>query len=83
LDQDGHLDLYVANDGNPNRLYHNQGDGTFKEISFQAEVNDRGSGMGVTAGDYDGDGWFDLVVTNFDKEYNALYNNKAVVKNAP
>jgi hypothetical protein len=77
LDQDGDLDLYVANDGNPNRLYLNQGDGTFGEDSYEMGVNDRGSGMGVSAGDYDGDGWFDLVVTNFDKEYNALYRNEA------
>lgn len=78
LDLDGDLDLYVANDGHPNRLYHNQGDGTFIEISYAAGVNDRGSGMGVSAGDYNGDGWFDLVITNFDKEYNALYQHQAL-----
>ena len=78
LDLDGDLDLYVANDGNPNRLYRNHGNGTFEDISFQAGVNDRGSGMGVAAGDYDGNGWQDLVVTNFDKEYNALYRHNAL-----
>lgn len=76
LDLDGDLDLYVANDGHPNRLYLNQGDGTFAPASRQAGVDDRGSGMGVGAGDYNGDGWFDLAVTNFDKEYNALYQNQ-------
>ena len=76
LDLDGDLDLYVANDGHPNRLYHNNGDGTFSDIAQPAGVNDRGSGMGVAAGDYDGDGRFDLVVTNFDKEYNALYRSQ-------
>ncbi|MCB9079276.1 MAG: CRTAC1 family protein [Anaerolineaceae bacterium] len=77
VDQDGDLDLYVANDGHPNRLYINRGDGTFEEDAQQMGVDDRGSGMGVSAGDYDSDGWVDLVVTNFDKEYNALYHNKA------
>jgi hypothetical protein len=48
LDQDGDLDLYVANDGNPNRLYLNQGDGTFGEDSRAMGVDDRGSGMGVS-----------------------------------
>jgi hypothetical protein len=76
LDRDGNLDLYVANDGQPNRLYLNQGNGTFADISQAAGVDDRGSGMGVGAGDYNGDGWFDLVVTNFENEYNALYQNE-------
>jgi hypothetical protein len=83
LDQDRDLDLYVANDGQPNRLYLNQGDGTFEEIAQQAGVDDRNSGMGVAAGDYTGDGWFDLVVTNFEDEYNTLYQNKAMRDSKP
>jgi hypothetical protein len=83
LDRDGDLDLYVANDGQRNRLYLNLGDGTFEDISQQAGVDDQGSGMGVGAGDYDGDGWFDLVVMNFEMEYNALYRNKAIVNGKP
>ncbi len=75
FDRDGDLDLYVANDGQPNRLYRNDGSGRFTENSQALGVDDRGSGMGVGAGDYNGDGWFDVVVTNFDKEYNALYRN--------
>lgn len=75
---DGNLDLYVTNDGQPNRLYLNQGNGTFIEDSQQMGVDDRGSGMGVSSGDYDGDGWFDMVITGFEKEYNVLYRNKAL-----
>jgi hypothetical protein len=61
-------------------LYHNNGDGTFKEIGFTSgtAVNDNGSeqgSMGVTVGDYDHDGRFDLFVTNFADEYNTLYHN--------
>ena len=83
VDQDSDLDLYVANDGHPNRLYRNQGNGVFSEASRDTGIDDRGSGMGVSAGDYNGDGWFDLVVTNFDKEYNALYKNNTVPGQAP
>ncbi|MFL6211794.1 MAG: CRTAC1 family protein [Pyrinomonadaceae bacterium] len=80
FDDDGLVDIYVANDSTPNFLYHNNGDGTFKEIGFTAgtAVNDNGSeqgSMGVTVGDYDHDGRFDLFVTNFADEYNTLYHN--------
>jgi enediyne biosynthesis protein E4 len=80
FDDDGLVDIYVANDSTPNFLYHNNGDGTFKEIGFTAgtAVNDNGSeqgSMGVTVGDYDHDGRFDLFVTNFADEYNTLYHD--------
>ena len=80
-DLDGWPDLYVANDGTPNFLYHNQGDGSFQEVgaasgtgyglSGQAEA-----GMGVAFGDYDNDGDLDLTVTNFQGEPNDLYRNE-------
>src|SRR5467141_2822038 len=78
FDGDGLMDIFVANDSTPNFLYHNNGDGTFKEIGFASgtAVNENGSeqgSMGVTLGDYDHDGRLDLFVTNFDDEYNALY----------
>ena len=81
LDADGFVDIYVANDSTPNYLYHNNGDGTFKEIGFTSgsAVNENGSeqgSMGVTAGDYDHDGKLDLFVTNFADEYNTLYHNE-------
>jgi enediyne biosynthesis protein E4 len=80
FDEDGLVDIFVANDSTPNFLYHNNGDGTFKEIGFISGTAVNGSGkeqgcMGVTLGDYDHDGMLDLFVTNFDDEYNTLYHN--------
>ncbi len=83
LDQDGDLDLYIANDGHPNRLYANepvsddpQGLGfRLVDVTETAQVGDSGSGMGVAGGDYDGDGWTDLMITNWERELNALYRN--------
>ena len=80
FDGDGLVDIFVANDSTPNFLYHNNGDGTFKEIGFSSgtAVNENGSeqgSMGVTLGDYDHDGRLDLFITNFDDDYNTLYRN--------
>jgi hypothetical protein len=80
FDEDGWVDIFVANDSTPNFLYHNNGDGTFKEIGFSSgtAVNENGSEqgcMGVTVSDYDHDGRLDLFVTNFDDDYNILYHN--------
>jgi hypothetical protein len=79
FDEDGFVDIFVANDSTPNFLYHNNGDGTFKEIGFTSGMAVSGSGseqgcMGVTVADYDHDGMLDLFVTNFDDEYNTLYH---------
>jgi enediyne biosynthesis protein E4 len=78
FDGDGWMDIFVANDATPNFLYHNNGNGTFKDIGFVsgAAVNENGSEqacMGVTVGDYDRDGRFDIFATNFSQEYNILY----------
>ncbi|MBK6941436.1 MAG: CRTAC1 family protein [Planctomycetes bacterium] len=78
LDLDGDQDLYVANDSTPNFLFRNQGDGTFVDVSSDSnaayDVNGRTqAGMGVTVGDADLDGRFDLFVTNLDQETNTLY----------
>ena len=80
FDGDGLVDIFVANDSTPNFLYHNNGDGTFKDIGFSSgtAVNENGSeqgSMGVTLGDYDHDGRLDLFITNFDDDYNTLYHN--------
>jgi hypothetical protein len=80
FDEDGFVDIFVANDSTPNFFYHNNGDGTFKELGFTSGTAVNGSGseqgcMGVTLGDYDHDGMLDLFITNFDDEYNVLYHN--------
>jgi len=63
-DNDGWPDLYVANDYGRNNLYHNQGDGTFKDVAAVAGVEDQGFGMSAAWDDLDRDGWFDLYVGN-------------------
>lgn len=80
-DDDGWLDLFVANDSNPNFFYINQKDGTFKDMAFPLGVavsEDGGEqgGMGVAVGDHRNEGRFSLFVTNFSEEYNALYRNQ-------
>ncbi|HVR29115.1 MAG TPA: CRTAC1 family protein [Thermoanaerobaculia bacterium] len=80
LDGDGWLDIYVANDKDPNLLFRNRGDGTFEDLSLLSGTayDPNGvseAGMGVEAADLDGDGRLDLVVTNFALETNALYWN--------
>ena len=80
LDDDGDCDLYVANDGCPNLLFLNDGAGHFTEeglLRGGALSSDGRSqaGMGTDAADYDGDGDFDLWVTNLDLETNGLYRN--------
>ena len=79
-DNDGWLDLYVANDSSPNYLYKNNRDGTFSDVSFESGTAYSGAGeeqgsMGVGFADYDNDGWQDVFVTNFENEPNALYRN--------
>ncbi len=80
-DGDGRLDLYVANDGDPNHLWRNKGNGTLEETALFSgvAVNGEGlpeAGMGVTVGDADGDGREDIFLTHLEKEHNTLYLNK-------
>ena len=86
-DNDGYMDLYFVNPGpmkgvtheapgtrrQPNRLYHNNGDGTFTDVTEKAGVGGQGFGIAAAAADYDGDGWTDLYVVNAGK--NILYHN--------
>jgi enediyne biosynthesis protein E4 len=79
-DNDGWLDLYVANDSSPNYLYKNNRDGTFDDVSFETGTSYSGAGdeqgsMGVSFADYDNDGNADIFVTNFESEQNTLYRN--------
>ena len=64
IDNDGDPDAYLANDFAPNFMILNNGDGTFTDVTDQLQLADIGFGMGVTWGDYDGDGLQDLYVTN-------------------
>jgi hypothetical protein len=80
LDDDGDLDLYVANDSNPNYVYRNRGDGTFEEVGLWCGAGLSGAGaaqagMGVAIGDYDGDLRPDVLVTNFAEDASTLYHN--------
>lgn len=80
-DGDGFADIFVANDGMEQFLFHNKGDGTFEERALEAGValSDDGksyAGMGVVFADYDNDGRPDIVVTNLALEKYALYRNE-------
>lgn len=80
IDDDGWPDLYVANDGVRNFLYHNQRNGTFRDVAYGAAVGFDGdgkpqAGMGTEIADFDGDGRADIFVTNFADELNTLYRN--------
>ena len=79
-DNDGRMDLFVANDLTRNFLYHNEANGSFKEVGLPAGVALASdgrvrAGMGTDFGDYDGDGLPDLVVTNFESETHSLFRN--------
>ena len=81
FDGDGWMDLFVANDTQPNRLYHNTGKGGFSDVAMGAGVAFSEAGvaraaMGVDAADYDGSGRPSLVIGNFSNEMMALYHNE-------
>ena len=80
VNNDGLIDLFVANDTMPNFLFLNKGAGKFEEVGLAAgvafgEAGRPRSGMGVDAADFDGDGWQDLFVANIDQEFFSLYRN--------
>jgi hypothetical protein len=81
VNNDGLIDLFVANDTMPNFLFVNRGKGKFEETGLEAgvaygEAGTPRSGMGVDASDYDNDGWQDLFVANIDQEFFSLYRNQ-------
>jgi hypothetical protein len=80
IDNDGWMDLFVANDTVQNFLFQNKKNGRFVETALEADVafsqdgRERG-GMGVDSADFDQDGWQDLFVTNVDQEMYSIYRN--------
>lgn len=80
FNNDGWTDIYVANDSSPAALYLNQKNGKFSDVGVEAgcafSVDGKPqAGMGVTAGDYDRDGWLDIFKTNFAGDTSTLYRN--------
>jgi hypothetical protein len=80
FDGDGRVDVFVANDSNPNLLFHNLGAGRFESVALAAGVALNGAGraqagMGVDSGDYDDDGWLDFVLTTFAHDTKTLFRN--------
>ena len=81
VDNDGDMDIYVANDKDMNLLFINNGKGRFTESALLMGVGFNGNGlaeagMGVDLGDIDRDGWLDIYVTNYSGETNTLYLNQ-------
>jgi hypothetical protein len=80
FDNDGWPDIYVACDSVPSRFYHNNRNGTFEEVGREigCALNENGmpqGGMGIAVGDYDCDGWLDIVKTNYSDQTANLYHN--------
>jgi enediyne biosynthesis protein E4 len=81
VDGDGRIDIFVANDGSPNQLWINRGDGRFENAALQwgCAIDLDGkpkAGMGVHLADVDGDGDLDLLVVNLDGESDSFYRNQ-------
>jgi hypothetical protein len=74
FDNDGYLDLFIGNEGSPAQLFHNNGNGTFTEIGHAAGIDQTAMSKGVTAADYDHDGFVDVYVSN-QNGANVLYHN--------
>ena len=80
IDNDGKVDLLVADDSSPNYLYLNKGDGTFQDASFYSgfalnqDARETAS-MGLAVGDYANNGRLDLYTTTFSDDYKTLYRN--------
>src|SRR6266704_3646118 len=81
VDDDGWVDLLVANDSTPNYLYKNRHNGTFEDVSYLSgfalsEDGREQASMGIAVGDFNHDGKVDFYVTSFSDDYNTLYRNE-------
>src|SRR5207245_4801612 len=84
VDDDGWLDLLVANDSVPSSLYRNRHDGTFEDVSFVSGLALSGDGreqasMGIGVGDYNRDGKIDFLISTFSDDYKTLSRNEGEV----
>jgi hypothetical protein len=82
FNQDGKIDIFVANDSDPNYLYLNQGNGVFKEAALPSGLAFNGDGqtqanMGVAVGDIDNDGLIDVLTTTFSEDYFPLFKQQS------
>ncbi|WP_446743959.1 CRTAC1 family protein [Silvibacterium acidisoli] len=80
FNDDGRIDLFVANDGQPNFLYRNDGNGKFTNIAYDSGIavsqdGEEQANMGVAIGDYMHTGRMSVLISHFDNEYAALYRN--------
>ena len=80
MNNDGKVDLLVANDSTPNYLYINKGDGTFEDDSYSSgyaldEAGRETASMGIAAGDFENNGNEDIFDTTFSDDYKVLYRN--------
>lgn len=75
IDNDGYLDLLVGNENVPSQLFHNNGNGTFTDISHKAGIDHMGYSKAVVAADYDNDGYVDFFVANLDGHHFLYHNN--------
>jgi hypothetical protein len=85
FNDDGRIDLLVANDGEPTFLYQNNGNGRFSEIAYDAGVavdqnGNAQASMGIALGDHNHSGRFSIAVTHFNEEYTALFRNDGDMK---
>jgi FG-GAP-like repeat/ASPIC and UnbV len=75
FDNDGYLDLFIGHEDRPHQLFHNNGNGTFTDVSKHAGVDKVGIAKGVTVGDYDNDGYPDIYVSTLGSDNLLFHNN--------